>query len=139
MAKLTLDFEPEFDFLLIGISCHLKDYRFVWTINQHMDFQLKREEDLSMIVDKSKSKSLFSIFSFEDEENHIHYTLISNRGDAGVLIPELKQVDYFLQIRGPVEEDKLQEEVEKLKKMPNVLTAFSIEPTTLKSGSILLI
>jgi len=139
MAKLTLDFEPEFDFLLIGISCHLKDYRFVWNLNHHLNYQLKREDDLSMIVDKLKTKSLFSIFSYEDEENHIHYSLIANRGDAGILIPELKTVDYLLQIRGPLEDEELEQEVERLKNVPNVLTAFSIDPTTLKSGASLLI
>jgi len=139
MAKLTLDFEPEFDFLLVGISCHLKDYRFVWMLNQHLNYQLKRDEDLSMIVDKLKTKSLFSIFSYEDEENHIAYSLISNRGDAGILIPELKTVDYLLQIRGPLEDEELEALVEAIKKVPNVLTAFSIDPTSLKSGASLLI
>jgi hypothetical protein len=138
MAKLTLDFEPEYDFLLAGISCHLKDYRFIWALSQHMGIDFKRNEDFELIVDKSKNKSKFSLFSFEDEENHTSYFILSNRGDAGILIPEMKQIDYFLQIRGPIDEDELETLIERIKKMPSVLTAFSVDPTTLKSGNNLL-
>ena len=34
MKKQLLQFEIELDFALIGISCHLKDYRFVWFLNK---------------------------------------------------------------------------------------------------------
>ena len=34
MKKKHLQFEIELDFSLVGISCHLKDYRFVWLLNK---------------------------------------------------------------------------------------------------------
>ncbi|MFM7021430.1 MAG: IPExxxVDY family protein [Flavobacteriales bacterium] len=138
MAKLTLDFEPEYDFLLAGISCHMKDYRFIWALSKHLGIEFFRNDDFELIVDKAKNKSKFSLFSFEDEENHTSYFILANRGDAGILIPEMKQIDYFLQIRGPLDEDDLEKIISKIKKMSGVLTAFSIDPYSLKSGTNLL-
>ena len=44
--KLTLEIENEFDFSLLGISCHAKDYRISWALNNSLNIKLKKEDDI---------------------------------------------------------------------------------------------
>ena len=60
MAKI---FKPEIDYeadlILIGISCHLKDYRLVHYLNKYKQINLTRFDDLViyMQTDKKYKKS----------------------------------------------------------------------------------
>jgi hypothetical protein len=40
--KHTLSFELEFDFEVIGISCHQKDFKLCWSINETTGWELKK-------------------------------------------------------------------------------------------------
>jgi hypothetical protein len=99
--KYSLDDEVEYDFKLIGISCHEKDYRLCWGINSVMDFTLERtEKELQTFPSKKNPQvsthTLFSAFD-EDSENEFH--LIVNRTSMGYLIPEKPQADYLFLIK----------------------------------------
>ena len=54
--KHSLDDEVEYDLVLIGISCHEKDYRLCWGINSVVDFNLERaDKELQSFPTKKKS------------------------------------------------------------------------------------
>ena len=56
--KYTLLEEYDYDFTLIGISCHAKDYRICWSINQRFGYDFeKQEHDLEMLNGKYKMKN----------------------------------------------------------------------------------
>lgn len=139
MAKLTLDFEEAFDldFQLIGIACHHKDYRLAWSINKSLEIDFERIDNLDLIVKGQKAE--FSVFKFEEEEDFKTYYLIANRSDKGLLIPERKEADYFLQLHGEFSDQQIKEIKAKIQKVKFVLTSFQIDPTSLKSGNNLLI
>jgi arabinogalactan endo-1,4-beta-galactosidase len=61
------------------------------------------------------------------------YYLFGNRNGSVNLIPEQKQTDYFLKIQTEAEFIDLPELVQKIKELPSVLAAFSINPEQLKS------
>lgn len=76
---------------------------------------------------------MFAQFTFIDEENHITYTLIGNRDESQLLIPELKNFDYLLLIKGAIdffEEETLKEDI---KTIPTVQIIFEVETEKLKS------
>lgn len=42
MSKFQLQIDYDFDFRLIGISCHARDYRLCWALNNHLEIQLEK-------------------------------------------------------------------------------------------------
>lgn len=133
MTKKLLNIEYEYDFTLIGISCHEKDYRLCWNINNALHIELTKIESLENYSPKEKAKGLFSLFSYEHEESQRTYYLLSNRSQYGVVIPEQKQTDYFIIIKGSFFESDKAVLMDELKKIPIILTSFEINPNSLKS------
>lgn len=130
MAKLTLELEEDYSFKLIGINCHIKDYRLCWEMNEAMNFDFVKEEDYEIII-KNKKQG-YSFYSYLDEENYIDYYLISNRGEFGRLIPEEKS-DFLLLFKGSITKEQLKQISEQLHRIRNILTAYPIEVENLKS------
>lgn len=85
-----LEVEYDYDFTLLGISCHEKEYRLCWQLNRTFGFELQRQE--SIVFDKDGPE--FPLFTFLQEEPN-SCSVIKNRVSGGLLIPELAQVDYF--------------------------------------------
>lgn len=131
--KHLLEDEYEFDFILLGVSCHEKDYRLCWAMNQALEISLSKEErDIEVIIKKSNRCSLHSMFTYFDEDNEIEYRLIANRSTMGVLVPEKSQADYLLMISDNYF-SSTNELKKKVNEIPFVLTSFIIEVESLKS------
>jgi hypothetical protein len=136
MAKLVLSFqENEFDFGLLAISAHIKDYRICWEINNFLGLDLQRSDDLELKT--SSGIASFSFFSYYNEETNIFIYLLGNRSAGGMLIPEKKQADFFLIIKEATN-TYYNEILKELKKLPNVLAVYSLNPSELKSKNNLL-
>ena len=131
--KYTLLEEYDYDFTLIGISCHAKDYRICWSINQRFGYDFeKQEHDLEMLNDNKAETSVHSLYAYYDDDNHNEFFLISNRNSNGYLIPEQRHADYMLMVKVAVSVDaKLLSN--ELKEIDTVLTAFQINVMDLKS------
>ncbi|MFN3917514.1 MAG: IPExxxVDY family protein [Flavobacteriales bacterium] len=123
----------DYDFKLYGISCHSKDYRLCWGINNTLGLKLEKGEiEIELITRKSDVKSTHAVFSCFCEELQNQYYLLVNRTPNGLLIPEKPQADYLLMIKESYELNP-DEILNKMKSIPFVLTAFSIEVESLKS------
>jgi hypothetical protein len=123
--KFTLDARPEpAYYTLAGISCHLKDYRLSFLLNQAMGCDFIKMEDLP---------GGYSLYFYRDEECRNTYSLISNRSAEKILFPGLKQTDFILLVEGPYKKSQLNRLVNNLKTIPNILTAFEIQAQSLKN------
>ncbi len=131
MPKLTLALEEDFDFTLIGISCHSKDYRLGYEFNKRMGFKFSRENDLELRI-KGEISS-YAFFNYFDKENYIEYSLISNKSNLGKLVPEEKLSDYFLIAKGEVSTRIQKELLLKVNEIQLILTAYFIDVNQLKS------
>jgi hypothetical protein len=121
-------------FTLIGISSHENDYRLVWAMNNTFSFQFTRIENLVIFNQKINTDLEFSRFIFSDEDKYLTYHLISNRCPDGFLFPEIKNLDYLLQITGELDEKQLAALISKLKKTGIISAAFFIDPKQLKDA-----
>lgn len=152
MAKHTLEIEFDYDFVLIGISSHEKDYRLCWTINNALNLQLTKQESLEIKGKKQTTPSFFSFFLFEKQDDFIDYAIIANlsesktveqttstlfdaldESDNEYLIPEQKQMNYFFLIRGEIENEEVNEIIKQIKEIENVQTAVRIDVKSLRS------
>jgi hypothetical protein len=150
--KLILDdiFEENL-YTLIAIHCGVEDYRVAYLINNYLNICLTRKlSDL----DYNNGKSNFSIFEWEDPKYLTTWNLVYNVRKAELyqktnrqslfdseekiiktfyLIPEYKQVNYFLKIDSEFDEKKEKLIKDTLLKIPQISTAYSIDANQLKS------
>jgi hypothetical protein len=121
-------------FALIGISSHENDYRLVWAMNNAFSFQFTRIENLVIFNQKLSTDLEFSRFIYNDEDKYLVYHLISNRCPDGYLFPEIKNLDYLLQITGELDSKHLAFVLKELKKADIVSATFMIDPKQLKDA-----
>ena len=133
---MVLDYD--YDFLLFGISCHVKDYRMCWALNKKLGISLKKEENLLLPVQHSEEVNEYPFYSYSDEAFRIKYIVAGNRGTKGLLVKEQKQVDFFLLIEGHYEIVNTYDLLKKLKEIDVILAAFELNPNHLKSKQNLL-
>lgn len=156
MAKHTLEIEYDYDFVLIGISSHEKDYRFCWALNNKLKLELVKQDSLEIKGKKQSTPSYFSFFTFDDPDQFTEYSVIANFSESKsmalaentlfetsakqgsqteneYLIPEHKQLNYLFVIRGEMEDEEVDALVKKLKEIDIILTAVRIDVKNLKS------
>jgi hypothetical protein len=92
--KLKLTTGSSYDFTTIGIACQMKDYRFVFFLNDQLGFQLRRTEDLHF--GEGKDSRGFSFFIYYNPEERRQYYLLSNYHEEGRLIPAERGADFIL-------------------------------------------
>ncbi len=156
MGKHTLEIQYDYDFVLIGISSHEKDYRLCWALNNKFGIELIKVDSLEIKGKKQETPSFFSLFTYDHPDGFFEYTVVANLSESktGVgkettlfgsnakpqayaenefLIPEQKQMNYFLIIKGEVNESEVQTMVKKIREIDLVLTAIQMDATQLKS------
>lgn len=136
IKKFELEVEYQYDFLLYGIVSIEKSHRLVWYINHIYPYQFLRMDDYGLDLN-GKSLS-FSRYLFTDEENHLTYCLLANKDDNNYLIPELKNFDYLVTVKGAL--DFFDEEGFKnaLNELSAIQLAYVLEADKLKSKENLL-
>ncbi|HPD54949.1 MAG: IPExxxVDY family protein [Bacteroidota bacterium] len=134
---LRIDENEQYGFVLIGIVCQHRDYRLCREINLALDISLARDNDFEVFTKKRMEAMTFTRFSFTNEEEDEYY-MLANKGDGGMLLPEQKQIDYFLLIRPGRNEIDSGNLLPELKKIPMILGAYAFEPKELKSRENLL-
>lgn len=133
MARLKLEIEYDYEFFLLGISSHAKDYRLCWAINNALTIDMRQDKELLISLRKDEAPSAFSLYFYNDVDNFKYYFLVSNKSSSGILIPELKQMDYFLLIRNNLNPDEKQKIATTVKNINLVLATLQIDPGGLKS------
>ncbi|MGV8877910.1 MAG: IPExxxVDY family protein [Sphingobacteriaceae bacterium] len=132
MNRKTLKFEIDFDFILLAITCPLKDYRLCYLINKNLQFNFTKSDDLE-IQFSLKNAAYFSLYEDVWESSETAFFLIANRGSEGFLIPEMNRIDYFLIIRNFIEDEEISGIIAGLNRLPEVVTAVSVDPKKIKS------
>ncbi len=150
MHKMSLDFYED-SFALIALHCSLEDFTLAYTLNQYVKCSFKRRNN-NLVLSETAS---FPIFEWKDSVNDKYWTLVKNSvqfeensNDNGFfenvptytkkhLIPEHKNVDYFIKI----EHEDLDLDSSILKSIvaiPKMITAYIINNNTLKSKNNLI-
>ncbi len=120
-------------YTLFGVSCHLKDYRLSFLLNQVLDLEFIKMEDFRAVIAPRKEPDGFSFYYCVDEDHFNAYYLLANRGEESVLLPELRQTDFLLLLEGPFKKAQKDHLLFRIKSIPNVLTAFEIRFETIRN------
>jgi len=117
MKKQQLRVEIELDFTLIGVSCHIKDYRFVWLLNKTLKSNFFKTKQFYF----NDNECFFPQFEYPMELSTAY--IFPNRSTTGYLVKTKPQVDYWLKIEDSHNE-QTQKWKEEIKTIPHVLVAY---------------
>lgn len=140
MKKAKLFIEPSFDFELLGLVSPVKDYKMAWLINQTLGINLVRSEEL--LIEFLSAPNL-EISQYFLSLPHGFIQLLKNKSlnstqQLAYLVPELRNMDYFLLIQDETGEVDPQEYVSHLSKNPFIQSAVRLDVSKLKSKENLL-
>ena len=102
VKKHKLDLAIEEDFCLLGVVSDEPDYKLCWMINQSLDMNFEKQEELQLFHRKLKEEQVFSLFSYHDDDALITFRIIKNRTENGYYLDELKNIDYLIHIQGEI-------------------------------------
>jgi hypothetical protein len=129
----TLDFTPDFDFVVIAIYCAYRDYKLCADLNKTLGYSLEKKPDLEMKMGKKGTTSHFPYFLFLTEDEEEIY-LISNKTSNHLFIPEFKQVDYFFVIKNLSRYTDVDQVMKNILSIKIISSAQELEPTEIKSA-----
>lgn len=101
MKKIKLKAKANFNFHLLGIISKSKDYTVSWAINNALDIELVKQDDLPVVL-ASGEKAELSLYYYETDFFRI--TLIFNQVYSSLpltqklFVPSLGTFDYLLKI-----------------------------------------
>jgi hypothetical protein len=108
VRRHKLDHAIQEDFCLLGVVTDEIDYRFCWLLNNKLDVDFRREQNLELFHPKLERNQSFSIFSHNDRISLLTYRIIGNRSSEGWFIEELKHLDYLIHIQGDIFREDVQ-------------------------------
>lgn len=133
MNKIILKYELDLNFILIAVTCPLKDYRLCFHINRATGLDLVKNEDHEVWMSNNTSY-FFTKYSYISSTEETEFYLIGNKGiDGGLLAPEMKVVDYFILIKGFIDEEDLKSLLDSINKIEEIVVATEIDVVKLKS------
>ncbi|WP_299365884.1 IPExxxVDY family protein [Winogradskyella sp.] len=150
LHKLLVDDFYDDTYKLIAIHCGLEDYRLAYLLNQSLELNLKRKSD---DLDFEYLKSSYSIFEWNNASQYVTWNLVSNickkeedsLYSTGLfqskekvmktfnLVPEYKNVDYFIKISDEIQNINEKLVLNKLQNIPQIVTSYSVNPSQIKS------
>ncbi|MEN8789293.1 MAG: IPExxxVDY family protein [Flavobacteriaceae bacterium] len=134
------------EYVLIALHSSLEDHAIVYLLNHRLKLLLSRSvEDLEI-----EGQGCFPVFDWKDKINDRYWTLFTNNSvkveelnrvdlfqnelsqTVHHLVPEHREVDYFLKIEQGDEslEDKV---IREILTIPNIITAYMVDTERLKS------
>ncbi|MFN8776736.1 MAG: IPExxxVDY family protein [Flavobacteriales bacterium] len=127
---LQVDYSEELEFSLVGLSSNQREHRLAWSLNTTMRWDLERREDAEVFG--KQGKSLHTCFVYRNPEDHVVYSLLSNRGQGGWIIPDWQRFDYLLKIENNIwtPTDEL---CRSIRRSPLVLAAILLPADQMKS------
>ena len=153
VKKHKLEFDYNHDYFLIGVNSILEDFLIAFRLNQTFNITLRRKKKSLNFGNK---KGEFSVYDYENLKTFNFWSLITNKQvveekiskdsfslfeslyNTYTLIPEKKQIDFFLKIEGEYSKKQIELIVQKIQKIDGVMLSYQLEPLQLKSKSNLI-
>jgi hypothetical protein len=140
MKKSKLLVEHSYDFELIGLVSHVRDYKMAWIVNKELDLNLVKFDDIEL--DFITPPNLIIAHYFLSLP-HGRIQLLKNRALNSTnqilyLIPELKSMDYFLLVHDRSFQISINTFATQLNKNTLIQNAMTLDVNKLKSKENLL-
>jgi len=119
---------------VLGVVSSLKNYQFIWHINQQLGFTFRLNSELEIELRKKTRNYFFSIYEYQIPQTSLVYYIYHNQNNGEYLLPEFKHLDFIWMIKG---EDFTLKELESLQKtikmMPSVQFVVELDQEKIKN------
>jgi len=136
--KIKLDTASEAATALIGIATTLADYRLVHFINQNTGIKLVSAADLPSYNPKTDSLLYFPFFTCHYLDLRTDFCLIANFNGSNILIPSLKQINYFLLLQGAANQQHIDTIIRSIRQIKGIQAVLAINQSGVKELTPLL-
>ncbi|MDE3124868.1 MAG: IPExxxVDY family protein [Bacteroidota bacterium] len=125
---------------ILGIMTSLKNYRFVWMVDNHLSLNFSLYTDAHIEMHKKNRIYRFNLYTSAPTESGLIHYLYHNQCDGEALIPELKHLDFIWLMKGDrIEDDRCALMMENIKKLEQVQLVTEISQEQIKNISNLII
>ncbi len=132
MNKKFLKKELDLDFYLLSITSALKDYQIAFLVNKQLNINFKKIDDL-VIETFSGKENYFSLYHYKNLMEKDFYFIGNKSVDGGILIPEMRETNYFFMLKNFYDKDDINLFIHKMKTIKEVQMIVKIDPKKLKS------
>ena len=101
-------------------------------INKITEFDFRKADDLE-ITFKNGPKLVFSKFVYKPKNMEGEFVFLANKGNEGFLIPEMKQIDYFIIITEFIDEEDYDLFFSQLRQINDIQAVVELDPNKVKS------
>ncbi|MEA1873623.1 MAG: IPExxxVDY family protein [Bacteroidota bacterium] len=126
MKASRLKYQPVSNFSLIALSSSEGMPRLSWIINQQLNIQLSRTENVTIFNEKLEVIQEFSCYAHTNLHDDTVFRLIENKAIGGFLSKENPNIDYFLQCIEKTNAE-IEQILKKVKSVEVILLASIIE------------
>jgi hypothetical protein len=137
--RMRLDIALQYDYLVVGISSQLNDYRLGYNLNQSLGIDLKRLEDLPAYFEKEKKIRQFPLFTDNNNENFKVCFLIGCINQGIRLFPQLKYFEYLFLYENPSPDWSEERVLSAIRKISNLQLAKKLSPDEIKGITMVLV
>ncbi len=139
VKKSIIQFEYDWDFLLIGLVTTSRDYQLCWLLNKLLNVGFRKTDNVEMSLKKKNKLLEFCHFRFDDEINKLEFHIIGNKCMGENLVPEYKMIDYLLIIKGYYPLNKKAALLSELKALTSLTTLIEMNAEELISRENLIL
>lgn len=129
MAKQKINTLPVFDFPLWGLVTAASPHKVCHHLNKNLQIELAWDKEILMEHDNH----YVNLYSYHSDIDFFTIELIQNKNTNAVFIPELKNIDYFLLIRGELEMIDINSFIRHVQSIDTIQTVISLPIQKIKS------
>ena len=115
-----IDDEIKLDMTVLAVNSHVKGYNLCWHINKKLCINFIKKE---IFIGENKE----SLSAFEVEYENKKITLVNNRSKKRILVPEKKNVDFFIIVEPEMKNTAKEEFISKLREISKILLIFEVD------------
>jgi hypothetical protein len=133
VAERRIKNEYTADYLLIGIASSLKEYKFCFHLSQLLALEFRKLNDLVFESGDRTRKTQFSVFKAGGEDDRNQFTVFTNKNLDEVLLTEVANFDFIIQIQGKYEADETKNLIAGIKQFSEVMMTAEIPLKKIKN------
>lgn len=131
--KLLLDDLPAPDYQLIGISCHMPEYRLIHYLNKEIHIDLSKNKDFAISITKADRRFNHSFFYYQEPDYQTIFCFLTNRTSENILVPALRNLDFLLILFDDFGRYDVNGLISDIRALPNVLMSNIVHTSGIKN------
>ena len=133
MAEKKITNDLDVNYRLIGVAASLKEYKLCYHLNQFLNADFKKLNDLTFPSSDRTRTIQFAVFKSGDEEDRNQFFVFVNKNLGEALLFEAGNFDYLMQIKGECGDEEMTGIVSGIKMFPDVIACTEISLRKIKN------